>query len=72
MGEMSVNRDPSRTGHGMAVLRKIGQSRQVFVVTADPSWAKRMSAPADAVIAATPGLADRRCRCVCWAQAIHL
>ena len=57
MDEMFVNWDPSRTGRGMAVLREIGQSRQVFLFTADPGWAERTSAQADAVVVATPGLA---------------
>lgn len=57
MDEMFVNWDPSRTGRGMAVLREIGRSRQVFLFTADPAWAERTSAQADAVVVATPGLA---------------
>ncbi len=57
MDEMFVNWDPSRTGRGMAVLREIGRSRQVFLFTADPSWAERTSAQADAIVVATPGLA---------------
>ncbi|MDE2990023.1 MAG: AAA family ATPase [Chloroflexota bacterium] len=57
MDEMFVNWDPSRTGRGMAVLREIGRTRQVFLFTADPSWAERTSAQADAVVVATPGLA---------------
>ena len=57
MDEMFVNWDPSRTGRGMAVLREIGQGRQVFLFTADPAWAERTSAQADAVVVATPGLA---------------
>ena len=56
LDEMFVNWDPSRTGRGMAVLREIGRSRQVFLFTADPAWAKRTSAQADAVVVATPGL----------------
>lgn len=57
MDEMFVNWDPSRTGRGMAVLREIGRSRQVFLFTADPAWAERTSAQADAIVVATPGLA---------------
>lgn len=57
MDEMFVNWDPSRTGRGMAVLREIGRSRQVFLFTADPAWAERTSTQADAVVVATPGLA---------------
>lgn len=57
MDEMFVNWDPSRTGRGMAVLREIGRSRQVFLFTADPAWAERTSAQADAVVVATPGIA---------------
>lgn len=56
MDEMFVNWDPSRTGRGMAVLREIGRSRQVFLFTADPAWAERTSTQADAVVVATPGL----------------
>ncbi len=56
LDEMFVNWDPSRTGRGMAVLREIGRSRQVFLFTADPAWAERTSAQADAVVVATPGL----------------
>ncbi|MCY4114046.1 MAG: AAA family ATPase [Chloroflexi bacterium] len=57
MDEMFVNWDPSRTGRGMAVLREIGRTRQVFLFTADPAWAERTSTQADAVVVATPGLA---------------
>ena len=57
MDEMFVNWDPSRTDRGMAVLREIGRSRQVFLFTADPAWAERTSAQADAVVVTTPQLA---------------
>ena len=57
MDEMFVNWDPSRTDRGMAVLREIGRSRQVFLFTADPAWAERTSARAEAVVVSTPGLA---------------
>ncbi|MCY4110745.1 MAG: AAA family ATPase [Chloroflexi bacterium] len=57
MDEMFVNWDPSRTGRGMVVLREIGRSRQVFLFTADPAWAERTSAQADAIVVATPRLA---------------
>ena len=57
MDEMFVNWDPSRTDRGMAVLREIGQSRQVFLFTADPAWAERTSAQADAIVVTTPQLA---------------
>ena len=57
MDEMFVNWDPSRTDRGMAVLREIGRSRQVFLFTADPAWAERTSAQADAVVITTPQLA---------------
>ena len=58
MDEMFVNWDPSRTDRGMAVLREIGRSRQVFLFTADPAWAERTSAQADAVVVTTPGLSS--------------
>ena len=57
MDEMFVNWDPSRTDRGMAVLREIGRSRQVFLFTADPAWAERTSAQADAFVITTPQLA---------------
>ncbi len=68
MNEMFVNWHPSQTGRDMAVLRKIGQSCQVFLFTADPAWAECTCAQANVVVFATPGLAGRRCRCVRWTR----
>ncbi|MBM4436559.1 MAG: AAA family ATPase [Actinobacteria bacterium] len=58
LDEMFVNWDPGRAAGGVAILADLAPMRQVFLFTADPTWAQRVADQAGARIVPTPVLTD--------------
>ena len=58
LDEMFVNWDPHRTARGVQIIGALGQSRQVFLFTADARWAEMAAELVQAHVLTTPDIAS--------------